>query len=151
MYIYIKWLPFKNVLDVWNFSTVLQFFFFDKLNVFCLCKIEYACQMVVLYYIHVRWWFCIIYMSLYWVYHSNIYIYTGFITQTSTFILGLSPKHLHLYWVYHPNIYIYTGFITQTSTFILGSSPNHLHLYWVYHPNIYIYINNTLKSKWFDY
>jgi hypothetical protein len=37
-----KWLPFENVLGVWNFSAVLQNVCFDKLNVFCQCKIEYT-------------------------------------------------------------------------------------------------------------
>jgi hypothetical protein len=41
VYIYIKWLPFKTVLCVWNFSTVLQNVCFDELNIFNLCKIVY--------------------------------------------------------------------------------------------------------------
>ena len=38
-YICKKWLPFKIVLGVWNFSVMLQNVCFDQLNVFRLCKL----------------------------------------------------------------------------------------------------------------
>jgi hypothetical protein len=38
-------LPFETVLGVWNFSPVLQNVCYDKLHVFFLCKIVYACHM----------------------------------------------------------------------------------------------------------
>ena len=38
-----KWLAFETVLGYWNFIAVLQNV--CRLNVFCLCKIVYACHM----------------------------------------------------------------------------------------------------------
>ena len=50
-YICKKWLPFEAVLGVWNFSVMLQIVCFNKLNVFCLCKIVYACHMFLYLYL----------------------------------------------------------------------------------------------------
>jgi hypothetical protein len=48
--IYMYMLPFETVLGVWNFSVMLQNVCFDKLNVLCLCKIVYACDMFLYLY-----------------------------------------------------------------------------------------------------
>ena len=50
-YICKKWLPFEIVLGFWNFSAMLQNVCFDKLNVFRLCKIVYACHMFLYLYL----------------------------------------------------------------------------------------------------
>ena len=51
VYIFFKlcWLSYETLLGVWNLSAVLQNVCLYKLNVFCMCKIVYACHMFFFY------------------------------------------------------------------------------------------------------